>query len=115
MNDDSHCKKQTYCDFEISRNLPDAQIEVCSFCGKKVVYYKDQQGNMDDAKYMRDHIRHTVQPYGRTARMFREIYGNKIYELARSRVEKKKTKAAMKQEWEEMRQDLRKKMKQTYV
>ena len=111
--DDSRCKKRTYCDFERSRDLSDALIEICLGCGKKVTYFKDEQGNIDNAKYLRDHIRHTVQPYGRTARLFYEIYGADVYHTARKRMEGIKSKERMKQEWGEMRQDLRSRAKKT--
>lgn len=107
MKDDSKCPKKTYCQFEVSRSLPRVQIEVCVNCGKKVVYNKDPRGRVDKSKYLRDHIRDTVQPYGKTERLFFEIYGEKIFLEFQRKIAKKKTKAEIQAEWEQMRRDIR--------
>lgn len=79
MKNDSHCSKKKYCDFEVIVSNGEIQVERCSFCGKKVRYHKDRQGRIDNQKYLRDHIRHTAQPFGATRKIFEEIYGRKRY------------------------------------
>lgn len=68
--DESKCEKGILCDFEKSRDLHDALIEICKLCGKKVVYYK-RDGRINEAKYLRDHRRDVLQP---TDRLFWKIY-----------------------------------------
>ena len=80
--DDSQCRKNFLCEFEISQDLYDALIEICKNCGKKVVYNK-VDGRVDSDKYLRDHLRDTVQPRGRTGKLFLEIYGSEPIEQAR--------------------------------
>ena len=54
----------------------EAQVEVCEFCGKKLIYNKEKTtGRVDNSQYLRDHIRDTVQPYGATHGLYMEIYG----------------------------------------
>lgn len=79
--DDSKCKKDILCKFEISRNLDDALIEICENCGKKIVYYK-RNGLIDDRKYARDHKRDLIQPYGKDAKLFYKFYGNESVKRA---------------------------------
>lgn len=76
MQDDSKCPRNKYCDFEVVLSNQEAQVEICRFCGKKVIYNKDKEtGRIDNQKYLRDHIRHTAQPFGSTRKIFEEIYG----------------------------------------
>jgi len=107
-------RKNILCDFRPSRNLPDALIEVCVKCGKKVVYNK-VKGKTDNRKYLRDHIRDTVQPFGKNAELFEKIYGHKgIIEFYKNSPQKKSKKQTAK-DWEELRQDVRRDIrKQTY-
>jgi hypothetical protein len=76
MKDDSRCKKRKYCDFKVELSNDEAQVERCIFCGKKVIYKKESiTGRIDNKKYLRDHIRHTAQPFGKTKKIFKEVYG----------------------------------------
>ena len=104
MIDDSKCRKNIYCDFEVSRDLPDAQIEICINCGKKVIYNK-RDNRVDNKKYLRDHIRHFVQPFGKTKRLFYRLYGSKPMEKFREGLKGKKTKEEMNQYWEDVRKE----------
>lgn len=65
------CKYHKY---EVSRDLPDVQIEICVLCGNKVTYKKIRD-RVDNVKYYLDHLRDFCQPYGRTSAIFAEIYG----------------------------------------
>lgn len=40
MKDDSACRNALLCAFEVTEDHKDAQVEVCRFCGKKIVYNK---------------------------------------------------------------------------
>ena len=74
--DDSRCRKGKYHQFEVSRSLEDANIEVCVLCSKKVVYYKEPiTGRIDNKKYLADHIRDFCQPRGKTRKVFEKLYG----------------------------------------
>ena len=107
MKDDGRCPKDILCEFERSRDLSDALIEVCVRCGKKVVYNKGPKGRINNSKYLRDHLRSTVQPFGRTRELFEKIYGHKVAIEFYKKFYGRKTKAQLKKEWEEMRIDLR--------
>ena len=75
MKNDSQCRKNIYCQFEVVLSNKEVQVERCVNCGKKVIYNKGKNGRVDNAKYLQDHIRDTVQPYGKTAKLFRQFYG----------------------------------------
>ena len=109
--DDSKCPRNFLCNFEKSRDLPDALVEICTFCSKKVIYRKGKKGRTDNKKYLSDHIRSTVQPFGKTAKLFKKIYGEKILQEFLMRTKGKKTKAQMQADWEEMRSDFRKRFR----
>ena len=103
MIDDSKCTKSILCGFEISRDLPDALVEICKFCGKKVVYNR-KNGKIDDKKYLRDHLRDTVQPYGRTHKLFIQIYGTEPLKEVENWGEKRKMKEKLKRNREEVQE-----------
>ena len=115
MYDDSHCPKGFYCEFEVSRSLPDVQIEVCVRCSKKVIYRKDGKGRVEKGKYLRDHIRDTVQPFGKTRKLFLKIYGPGPLEELIAHHQNKKSKRTIQEEWEELRKDIRQRARQTYA
>ena len=109
--DDSLCnkKRNILCQFDISRNLSDALIEVCVFCGKRVIYNKDEKGNLDSKKYVLDHIRDTLQPYGRTAKLFKAIYGEGWVKDVQKRFPKKKNFGSWDDVWKESRNFVKRK------
>lgn len=92
MTDDSICPKEKWCDFEVILSNEEVQIERCSFCGKKVVYRKHEKGRIDNTKYLRDHIRHTAQPFGKTREIFIKVYGAKKYKETLELLAKRKAK-----------------------
>lgn len=104
--DDSKCRKNVYCDFLLSRDLLDALIEVCVNCGKRVVYFKKSRGRINNQKYLRDHIRHTVQPFGKTSKLFMQIYGDRALRSFWERARGKKTKREIRAEWDTMRKEI---------
>ena len=115
MKDDSRCPKRILCDFQVSRDLPDAQVEICLNCSKKVIYHKDGNGRVDNRKYLRDHIRQTVQPFGPTRRLFMEIYGEGPLRVLFERSRGLKSKDQINREWEVLRKDIQRKLRQTHV
>ncbi len=76
MKDESNCKKQKWCGFEITLENDEVQKEVCRYCGKRVIYRKID-GKVDSNKYLRDHVRDFCQPWGATKRVYLELYGTK--------------------------------------
>lgn len=79
MNDnDSACSvdRSGLCAFEPVFQNHEIMIERCAICHKRVDY-KVKDGCFNEAKYRRDHIRDTLQPYGRTGKLFEMIYGMK--------------------------------------
>lgn len=95
------CSKGKLHDFEIIRNLLDALIEVCVLCGERAVYNK-RGGMYDTAKHLRAHLRDTLQPYGRTGKLFREVYGTQGIETAARWGNKVKNRA--KEEYQELKE-----------
>ena len=72
--DRSKCRKFILCDFAIEKQSSDAQLERCIYCGKRVVY-RLIDGRVDNVQYGRDHQRAILQPVGRSAALFKRIYG----------------------------------------
>lgn len=119
MKDDSNCPKNILCDFKRIGDYYDALVEVCRNCGKKIIYGKKfeikwrEDGNwylryedeVDPSKYLRDHIRDTLQPYGRTGKLYRQIYGLETVKAMEKLFRGKKTKQQIKAEWEDTRKD----------
>lgn len=79
--EEAKCRKEQLHDFIAIKDLPDALIEVCRFCGEKMIYNK-VNGKYDTQKYLQAHLRDTLQPYGPTGELFRRIYGTKGIEMA---------------------------------
>lgn len=104
MSNDARCPKGAYCDFELLKDKPDAQVEVCTLCGKKVIYWK-VGGKVDNKKYLEDHIRDFAQPLGATQDVFEEIYGRKYRLYLIEEAKKRKTSPA--KMWEEIRAEMK--------
>lgn len=109
MSDDSACGKNVLCDFSDVRDMKDAQVEVCVRCGKRVVYKKGNDGRIDNRKYLRDHIRYTIQPFGKTRKLFFRIYGEGKFRDIIDTLRKKKTKKEIQSEWEQVRREIARK------
>ena len=84
----SECRKNILCNFEKEKDFPDAIVEVCTFCGKRVVYYKNKNGKIDNEKYLEDHKRDFLQPYGKDRQLFIKIWGYEGIETAKKFLEK---------------------------
>ena len=77
-DNDSKCKvdRSGLCNFQAVFQNHEIIIERCSICHKQI-YYNVRDGCYNEAKYRRDHIRDTLQPFGRTGKLFELIYGMK--------------------------------------
>lgn len=64
-------------DYELIGENDDATIEVCKLCKKKLIMKKDRKGRMNNALYLKEHRRDTLQPTGATAQLFKRFYGRK--------------------------------------
>lgn len=71
----AHCKKGVLCDYEIIWETSEAYKERCLACGREIVYKKGHKENIDNKKYADEHIRHFIQPTGKTAKLFAMAYG----------------------------------------
>jgi hypothetical protein len=71
-----NCKGRDYCQFKAVLVNDEAQVEVCTKCGRKVIYNKDETGRMDNTQYLKDHIRDFCQPFGATREEYIHIYGH---------------------------------------
>ena len=114
MTPQNKCKKRSrvLCSFEVTVNVRSAQVEVCIFCSKRVIYNKHPvTGLMDHRQYLADHLRDTAQPFGRTAKTFERIYGRNELKRLRQMYKSQRSKTEI---WGEMK-DLTKKMDQENV
>lgn len=52
------------------------RLEVCTECKHKNIVRKDPKtGRIDNKKFLKEHIRDTAQPNGRTSKVFNKYYG----------------------------------------
>lgn len=73
-------RKQAFCALyghkaKILGDYPDAQVEVCTECGKDLIYNKAKDGTIDNRRYYEEHLRDFAQPTGKTAGIFARFYG----------------------------------------
>lgn len=54
---------------------PDAVVEDCKRCGKRLIYNKGKDGGIDNNLYYKDHIGLFAQPRGKTSGIYEELYG----------------------------------------
>lgn len=64
----------TYHDFNLLKESPSEQVEVCIICGLKKRYRKVQD-RVDNKAYYEDHLRDFAQPRGKTRGLFNKFYG----------------------------------------
>lgn len=76
--DNSQCSRAILCDFTIDKTTVTHQVEHCVFCGKRL-RYRIIDGKIDNIQYGRDHQRDILQAVGRSAALFKRIYGIKAY------------------------------------
>lgn len=61
-------------DYVIIRKTGDGMLEVCSECKKRNIIRNDLKGRIDNKQYLKDHVRDTAQPHGRTSKIFNKYY-----------------------------------------
>lgn len=65
------------CDWKVVNDNSDGRMEVCKECHRKLITRKDTRtGRIDNRKYLKEHIRDTAQPHGRTGKIFKKYYGD---------------------------------------
>lgn len=99
--DEAFCRKDKLHNFLMIIDTSEVIIERCENCGKKTRYNKNG-GKYDKNKYLRAHLRDTLQPYGRTGKLFREIYGTKSLESANLWNQKFQSEKKRKEEYQEL-------------
>ena len=67
------CPEGKYHSFKVLISNPEIQKETCRFC-HLTKYYKVVDGRIDNAQYLRDHMRDFAQP---GTRVFEEVNGAK--------------------------------------
>ena len=60
--------------YRIVGSNPQAIIEVCIECKKRLVTKADKNGRIDNATYLKEHARDTAQPTGATKKIFDRYY-----------------------------------------
>lgn len=80
--EDAKCPKGGLHRWSESKEYPDAFLETCEQCSKRMVWKKDEFGRMDNRAYLRAHLRSFAQPHGETAKAFAMAFGEKAYREA---------------------------------
>lgn len=108
LPEESKCRvtAKILCDFRVTGDYPDAQVEVCNFCGRKVIYNKSR-GRIDNKLYLRQHFRDFVQPYGEMRDLYRRLYGLDSV-IARERT---KAERARKPKIQDIQREMRERMR----
>ena len=94
-------------------DYPDAVVEGCQLCNKKLIYYK-RDGKINETEYRNDHIRDFAQPYGSTAKIFYRIYGRggkASVRATQSLLAGVKSKDQLRAEWDETLKESQQEMK----
>jgi len=59
------------CNYRTINDNKDGRLEMCIECKHRLITRKDPKtGRIDNKKYLKEHIRDTAQPSGRTAKIF---------------------------------------------
>lgn len=70
--------------YKTINDLPDGKLEICTECKKRLTIKKDPlTGRIDNKKYIKEHIRDTAQPFGRTRKVFIKHYGDSAQYISR--------------------------------
>ena len=63
--------------YKIVNDSKEGTLEICIECKHRNSFKKDPKtGRIDNRKYLKEHQRDTAQPFGRTGKLFRKIYGD---------------------------------------
>lgn len=63
-----------YHNYKVISETQSGVREKCIECRKVLVTKKDKHGRIDNKTYLKEHIRDTSQPTGRTAKIFKQYY-----------------------------------------
>lgn len=55
----------------------DGAAERCTECGHRIIVTTGEKGRINNAEYLKEHVRDTAQPRGRTENIFKRFYTNK--------------------------------------
>ncbi len=65
------------CDWKTVNENKEGMLEICQVCKRKLVTKKDPKtGRVDNKRFVKEHIKWTAQPNGRTAKVFHKYYGD---------------------------------------
>lgn len=66
-----------YHNYKVINDTQEGKVEVCIECKHRLSTRKDvKTGRIDNKKYLKEHIRDTAQPFGKTGKLFRKFYGD---------------------------------------
>lgn len=68
------CLRNKLCSYDPLIDNEEVLIEICSFCGRKQRYNK-VNGGLDNAKFVNNHFRDFLVPYGSQRDLYIQIYG----------------------------------------
>lgn len=103
-------------DYLATKNNAVVTVEVCKLCGKKNVYPKSKPlGNSGNKEYLAAHPREFAQPYGRTDKLFRQLYGEAAIKSAQEVIGKRKSKDQVETEAYERARAMEKDFKRKYL
>jgi len=72
------------CEWKTVNDNKDGLLEICIICKRKLVTKKDPKtGRIDNRKYLKEHVRETAQPFGRTSKIFNRYYGEEAGYISR--------------------------------
>jgi len=74
------CKRGILHDFKLTAEYPSVKFEECRECGEKQKWNKDEDGRIDNAKYLEAHRRDFLQREGPSAKLFYMIYQPENYD-----------------------------------
>ena len=61
--------------YKIINDNNDGRLEICVECKKRLITKKGKGGRVDNRKYLKEHLRETAQPTGKTSKVFNKYYG----------------------------------------
>lgn len=61
-------------DFMTIRDTRTYKVEKCKLCGERKKYNKGYRMRIDNARYLKDHVRNYAQQGGSTKRVFAKVY-----------------------------------------
>ena len=78
-----------------------ATVEKCPDCKKKIVTKTGKDGRINNRKYLKEHAAHFAQPVGKTAKLYRQTYGEPVNKSAKIKQDMERMKERADEEYEE--------------